>query len=107
MASGAMISDSAVSDAVAERLTFAELGKWYGESLSFLAPVGTAAQVAELMARWFRDGAADGFVVLPAFMPDGARDFLAGVVPELRARGVFREGYADAPTLRERLAARG
>ncbi|WP_211238087.1 NtaA/DmoA family FMN-dependent monooxygenase [Derxia gummosa] len=96
-----------VRRAAAEGLTFAELGKWYGESLSFLAPVGTAAQVAELMARWFRDGVADGFVVLPAFMPDGARDFLAGVVPELRARGAFREGYADAPTLRERLAARG
>ncbi|WP_217808673.1 NtaA/DmoA family FMN-dependent monooxygenase [Derxia lacustris] len=94
--------EAVVRKAIAEGLTFAQLGKWYGESLSFLAPVGSADQVADVLARWYRERAADGFVVLPPFMPDGARDFLDKVVPELQARGVFRSAYAGS-TLRETL----
>lgn len=47
-------------------------------------------------------GAADGFVVSPAFLPDTFEDFVAEVVPILQAKKLFRTEY-EAGTLRDRL----
>ena len=62
--------------------------------------IGTPLQVADAMEDWFRNGAADGFNVLPALMPQGLRDFVAQVVPELQRRGLFRQSY-EGRTMRE------
>ncbi len=66
---------------------------------------GTAAQVADVMEHWFTDGAADGFNVMPAWLPGSLDDFVDMVVPELQRRGLFRTAY-QGTTLREHLGLR-
>jgi FMN-dependent oxidoreductase (nitrilotriacetate monooxygenase family) len=63
---------------------------------------GSAERVADTLEHWFREGAADGFNVMPPFFPAGLSDFVDLVVPILQARGLFRREYAGT-TLREHL----
>ena len=62
--------------------------------------VGTPEQIADRIELWFKTGAADGFNVMPPYLPGGFDTFAAEVVPILRARGLFREDYTGS-TLRE------
>jgi alkanesulfonate monooxygenase len=64
--------------------------------------IGTPSQVADEMEHWFKDGAADGFNVMPAWLPGSLDDFVDLVIPELQRRGLFRTEY-EAMTLRENL----
>ncbi|KAB0677605.1 LLM class flavin-dependent oxidoreductase [Aureimonas leprariae] len=64
--------------------------------------VGTPEQIADAMEERFREGAADGFNVMPPTLPGGLEDFARMVVPELRARGLVRADYEGA-TLRDHL----
>ena len=61
---------------------------------------GTPEQIAALMEDWFRDGAADGFNLMPPVLPAMLDVFVAEVVPLLQRRGLFRHEYSGA-TLRE------
>ena len=63
---------------------------------------GTPAHIADTMEHWFRDGAADGFNVMPAWLPGSLDDFVDSVVPELQRRGIYRTAYTGT-TLREHL----
>lgn len=49
---------------------------------------------------WYRNGAADGFNIMPAVLPSGLALFVDHVVPILRHRGLFRTSY-DGATLRD------
>jgi hypothetical protein len=51
---------------------------------------------------WFRNGAADGFNIMPPVMPGGLDDFVELVVPELQRRGLYRTRY-EGTTLRDHL----
>jgi FMN-dependent oxidoreductase (nitrilotriacetate monooxygenase family) len=62
--------------------------------------VGTPEQIADEIEAWFRQGAADGFNLMPDALPDGLQDFVDGVVPILQQRGLFRRAY-EGRTLRE------
>lgn len=62
--------------------------------------IGSVDEVADHMEHWFRNGAADGFNLLPAIVPGTLQDFCGLVVPELQARGLFRKDY-EGSTLRE------
>ncbi|MBU5353411.1 LLM class flavin-dependent oxidoreductase [Paenibacillus silvae] len=64
--------------------------------------VGTANQLADHIQKWFEGYAADGFNIMPPFLPDGFDDFVEGVIPELQNRGLFRTEY-EGSTLREHL----
>ena len=64
--------------------------------------VGTPTQVADEMEHWFKDGACDGFNVMPAYQPGSLKDFVDMVIPELQRRGLFRTEY-EGTTLRENL----
>jgi FMN-dependent oxidoreductase (nitrilotriacetate monooxygenase family) len=64
--------------------------------------IGTPQQVADEMEHWFRDGAADGFNMMPAWLPGSLQDFVELVIPELQRRGLFRTEY-EATTLRGNL----
>ena len=64
--------------------------------------VGTPSQIADVMEEWFLNGAADGFNVMPAWLPGSLTDFVDMVIPELQRRGLFRTEYAGT-TLREHL----
>jgi FMN-dependent oxidoreductase (nitrilotriacetate monooxygenase family) len=65
--------------------------------------VGTAAEVADVMQRWFEGRACDGFNILAPFHPGGLAEFVDGVVPELQRRRIFRNDYTGS-TLRDHLA---
>lgn len=63
---------------------------------------GTPEQVVDAMEAWFSGGAADGFLLSGWVQPEGLEDFVTLIVPELRRRGLYHEGYAGT-TLRENL----
>lgn len=60
---------------------------------------GTPEQIADVVEEWFRNGAADGFNIMPPILPAVLEDFVDQVVPELQRRGLFRREYT-ADTLR-------
>lgn len=64
--------------------------------------VGTPLQVADLLEQWFVEGGADGFNIMPPFLPEGLDQFVDQVVPELQRRGLFRSEY-EGQTLRDNL----
>ena len=63
--------------------------------------VGTPEQVADQIEHWFKNGAADGFII-NSLLPDGLQYFTELVVPVLVQRGLFRDAYTGS-TLRENL----
>lgn len=64
--------------------------------------VGTPSQIADQLQQWFEEGGADGFNIMSPWLPGGLDDFIEGVLPELRRRGLFRTEY-EGRTLRENL----
>ena len=54
------------------------------------------------MEEWFQHEAADGFNILPPWLPGALDDFVDLVIPELQRRGLFRTAY-EGRTLRENL----
>ncbi|MFJ8169597.1 LLM class flavin-dependent oxidoreductase [Streptomyces sp. NPDC094473] len=64
---------------------------------------GAPEGLADLLQEWFLDGGADGFRLRPAVLPDDLDAIVAGLVPVLQRRGLFRTGYT-ARTLRGHLA---
>jgi FMN-dependent oxidoreductase (nitrilotriacetate monooxygenase family) len=63
---------------------------------------GTPEQVADTITEWFTTGAADGFNIMPPYLPGGLEVFTETVVPILRSRGLFRSEYTGS-TLRSHL----
>jgi FMN-dependent oxidoreductase (nitrilotriacetate monooxygenase family) len=83
-----------------DRLTIRQIIARLGGGRGHQVVVGTAEQVADFIEHWFREGAADGFNIMPPVLPVGLDLFVDRVVPLLRARGLFRTEYTGA-TLRE------
>ena len=63
---------------------------------------GSPTTIADTLEKWFVEGAADGFNVMPAYFPGAFDDFVDQVVPELQRRGLYRKAYGG-PTLRDHL----
>ena len=82
--------------------TLRELYQRFASSRGHYAIVGTPAEAADEMERWFTTGACDGFNFLPSYYPGGLDDFVDMVVPELQRLGVYRTAY-EGSTLRENL----
>ena len=68
---------------------------------------GTAGVVADAIEKWLDEDDVDGINLVQYHSYETARDFIEIVVPELRRRGRYREGYTDGETLRERLFGAG
>jgi len=85
-----------------ENLTLRQLYYRVAAARGHLLLVGTAAQVADTLERWFKAGAADGFNVMPPFFPGQFDAFADSVVPILQERGLFRADYTGK-TLRDHL----
>ncbi len=64
--------------------------------------VGSPATVADALEHWFRNEAADGFILGAFGDPEDGQRFTDSVLPLLRARGLFRSEYS-ADTLRGHL----
>jgi FMN-dependent oxidoreductase (nitrilotriacetate monooxygenase family) len=84
-----------------ENLTLRQLAS-KTPSLGHWTLCGTPVSIANTLQAWFEGGAADGFILMPASQPDGIKDFVDMVVPELQRRGLFRSRYESA-TLRGNL----
>lgn len=64
--------------------------------------IGTPEAVAAELETFVRQGAADGFILVPHLTPGGLDEFVDRVVPLLQERGVFRTEYRGT-TLRSHL----
>ncbi len=63
---------------------------------------GSPQTIADTLEKWFLEGAADGFCVMPAWFPGAFDEFVDLVVPELQRRGLYRKAYTGT-TLRDHL----
>lgn len=91
-----LVRDLAEQESLTVRQLIAKLGGGRGHRTF----AGTAEQVADNLQEWFEAGAADGFNVMPPYLPGGLADFVTQVVPILQRRGLFRTEYSGR-TLRE------
>jgi len=66
---------------------------------------GTASDIADHIQAWFEGYGADGFNIMPPYLPGGLDAFVDKVVPELQRRGIFRKEY-EGRTLRDNLGLR-
>jgi FMN-dependent oxidoreductase (nitrilotriacetate monooxygenase family) len=82
--------------------TIRELYQWIASARGHFTIVGTPATIADTLQEWFENEAADGFNILPPWLPTGLDDFVELVIPELQRRGLFRTAY-EGKTLRENL----
>ena len=88
--------------AVNQQMTLREIIARTDRNIGHNAPVGTAAEVADVMQEWFQAGACDGWAITPTAVPesyDAVCDFL---IPELQRRGLARTAY-EGTTLRDHL----
>ncbi len=90
-----LVKDLAENEGLTVRQLIAKLGGGRGHRTF----AGTPEQVADEIQLWFENDAADGFNVMPPYLPGGLEDFTALVVPILQERGLFRTDYT-ATTLR-------
>lgn len=92
----------AVALARREKLTIRQLLVRFSAVQGHRTVVGTAVDIADQIEDWFLNGAADGFNLKPALLPEDLKDFIEQVIPELQKRGIFRTEY-EGRTLREHL----
>jgi len=83
-----------------EKPTLRQLLGYMAGARGHFVTAGAPEQIADLMEDWFRDGACDGFNLMPPVLPAMLEVFVAEVVPLLRKRGLFRSEYVGQ-TLRE------
>ncbi|AIV66901.1 LLM class flavin-dependent oxidoreductase [Burkholderia pseudomallei] len=69
--------------------------------------VGSPSQVADELAAWVDETDVDGFNVTRTVVPESFDDFVDRVVPALQDRGLYKEDYDRAPTLRAKLFGAG
>jgi FMN-dependent oxidoreductase (nitrilotriacetate monooxygenase family) len=103
-ASDGMRGHAATLTAMARRdnLTLRQLRDLAAGAMGHRLLFGTAEQVADGLEEWFVEGAADGFNVMPSWLPGGFNDFVDLVIPILQRRGLFRADY-EGSMLREHL----
>ena len=82
-------------------VTLGDIARHLNTSEGHWVVAGTPELIADRMQEWFEYGAADGFVMMPPYLPGGLDVFVDEVVPILQRRGLFRTEY-EAVTLRER-----
>ncbi|MFF1963255.1 LLM class flavin-dependent oxidoreductase [Streptomyces sp. NPDC058232] len=78
------------------------LGEIYRHLFDERVRYGTPEQIADYMQESFESDAADGFLVMAAYLPAGLHEFVDLVVPLLQKRGLFRTQYQES-TLRGHL----
>ncbi|QTV79077.1 NtaA/DmoA family FMN-dependent monooxygenase [Microbacterium sp. NIBRBAC000506063] len=92
-----------IETALRDGLTLRQLAQRISLTLGHRPVIGTPESIADDLEKWFTAGAADGFIVLPADLPQGLREFAEQVVPILQQRGLFRREYSRT-TLRGHLS---
>ncbi len=82
--------------------TIRQLYQWIASARGHFTVVGSAEQIADTLQEWLENDGADGFDILPPWLPTGLTDFGELVIPELQRRGLFRTAY-EGRTLRANL----
>jgi alkanesulfonate monooxygenase SsuD/methylene tetrahydromethanopterin reductase-like flavin-dependent oxidoreductase (luciferase family) len=82
-----------------EKPTLRQLLGYMAGARGHFVTAGAPEQIADLIEDWYRDGAADGFNLMPPVLPWMLEVFIAEVLPILRKRGLFRTEY-EGRTLR-------
>jgi FMN-dependent oxidoreductase (nitrilotriacetate monooxygenase family) len=85
-----------------ENLTIIQLAKRFAAARGHFFVTGSPAMVVDVLEDWFKNGACDGFNMIPPLYPNSLDDFVHLVVPEMQKRGLFRTRY-EGRTLRENL----
>ncbi len=85
-----------------DNLTLRQLRDLAAGAMGHRMLFGSPEQVADGLEDWFTSGAADGYNVMPSWMPGGFAEFVDHVVPILQKRGLFRTEY-EGTTLRDHL----
>ena len=85
-----------------ENLTIRQLVLRFRVARGHVQAIGSVKTVADLIEQWFVERGADGFNVVPPYLPQGFEDFVHLVVPELQRRKLFRTEYTGR-TFRENL----
>jgi len=88
-----------------EHLTVRQLYLKVASSRGHRFLLGTPGTIADQLEDWFRNEAADGFNIMPDYLPGGLDDIVSLLVPELQRRGLMRTEY-EGRTLRENLGLR-
>jgi FMN-dependent oxidoreductase (nitrilotriacetate monooxygenase family) len=86
-----------------DNLTLRQLLGYLAGARGHYVTAGTPEQIADLIEDWFRDGAADGFNVMPPLLPAQLDALSSEVIPLLQRRGLFRTEY-EGTTLRDHYA---
>ncbi|KAH8655501.1 xenobiotic compound monooxygenase, DszA family [Xylariales sp. PMI_506] len=80
------------------------IGKQVAMGILGNIPVGTPAQVADIMEKWVNEADIDGFNLYYHCNPETVEDYVELLIPELQRRGVYQTEYpAPGGTLRENL----
>jgi len=77
-----------------ENLSIRQLVLKFRVARGHLQAIGSVKTVADTIEQWFVERGADGFNVVPPYLPSGFEDFVHLVVPELQRRGIFRKEYS-------------
>ncbi|AEI43049.1 LLM class flavin-dependent oxidoreductase [Paenibacillus mucilaginosus] len=85
-----------------ENMTIRQLIYRHAGGHGHITFTGSTLQTADFIEKWLREGASDGFNILPQTFPHGLQAFVSKVLPELQNRGLFRTAY-EGRTLRENL----
>jgi FMN-dependent oxidoreductase (nitrilotriacetate monooxygenase family) len=85
-----------------EQLTIRQLYEAIAGARGHRTIWGTPEYIADQLEEWFVNDAADGFNIMPPYLPNGLNEFVELVVPILQRRGLFRTQY-EGPTLRDNL----
>lgn len=88
--------------AAREGLSLRDLYRHVASSRGHKLFVGTADAQADMMQQWYEEGAADGFNIIPAVLPQSLESFVELCLPILQRRGLVRTSYTSA-TLRDHL----
>jgi alkanesulfonate monooxygenase len=84
------------------RLTVQELIDSVSAGIGHLTLIGSPGQVADTLVKWVEENGADGFNLMPHYLPGGFDEFVDLVIPELQERGAVRTEYREG-TLRDNL----
>ena len=91
-----------IAKARRENYTLRDLYNNMAVARGYIVACGSPTTVADMLEEWFLGGAADGFMITPAYFPAYLDEFIELVVPELQRRGHFRTDY-EGRTLRDHL----
>ena len=84
-----------------DKLTFWELCLANAGPRGHALSIGTPSQVADEMEHWFKDGAADGFNVMPAWLPGSLEGFRRSRHSRAAAPGTLPNGVRSHDPARE------